>query len=86
MNEIEFSFGIITGGFNDHMLSIVVDSIRKLNIPKYEIIIVGNTNVKADVNIPFDESSKPMWITKRRTLLQIQQNITILFIYTIILF
>lgn len=69
MKDINFSFGIITGGFNDHMLSIVVDSIRHLNIPNYEIIIVGNTNVKADINIPFDESSKPMWITKKKNII-----------------
>lgn len=67
--DIDFSFGIITGGFNDHFLSIVVDSIRNLNLPNYEIIIVGNTNVKCDVNIPFDESSKQMWITKKKNII-----------------
>jgi hypothetical protein len=66
---MNFSFGIITGGYNDDMLRIVVNSIRELNIENYEIIIVGNTNIKADINIPFDENIKPSWITKKKNII-----------------
>ena len=57
------SFGIVTGGNNEKDLQKIVDSIVNLNIPEYEIIIVGGE--KLDIpqtpflrHIPFDESIK----------------------------
>lgn len=66
---MNFTFGIITAGFNDEFLQKQVNSIRALNIPKYEIIIVGNTLVVGDVNIPFDENVRYMWITKKKNII-----------------
>ena len=66
---MNFTFGIITNGSNDHLLKKTVDSIRCLGIPNHEIIIVGNTNVIADNNISFDETVKPMWITKKKNII-----------------
>jgi hypothetical protein len=42
---MNFIFGIITAGNNDIILSMVIESIIKQNIPCYEIIIVGNTSI-----------------------------------------
>lgn len=68
---MKFSFGIITDGNNDTNLSKVIDSIRKLNIQNYEVIVVGNSNLKEDdvTIIPFDESIKKAWITKKKNLI-----------------
>jgi hypothetical protein len=69
---MNFTFGIITsGGFTDRIKTII-DSIRKENIPNYEIIIVGGNNDfngNDIVHIPFDETQKPMWITKKKNLI-----------------
>jgi len=71
---MEFTFGIITDGQSDGNLAKIVDSIRVMCIPKYEIIIVGNTSLRflsgashIDI-IPFDES-KPKWITRKKNLI-----------------
>jgi hypothetical protein len=68
---MDITFGIITGGTNDSMLSMVIDSIYRQNIPKYEIIIVGNTTIRGQniINIPFDESIKPNWITRKKNII-----------------
>ena len=42
---MDFTFGIITGGENDKMINEIIDSIENENIPNYEIIIVGNSNL-----------------------------------------
>jgi hypothetical protein len=69
MKHIDFTFGIITGGYNDSFLYRTVESIRNLKIPNYEIIIVGNSDVNGDINIYFDESQKNMWITKKKNII-----------------
>jgi len=68
---MNFTFGIITDGNNDTYLNIIIDSIQFLEIPQYEIIIVGNSNVDR-LNtkvIPFDETIKKAWITKKKNLI-----------------
>jgi hypothetical protein len=68
---MNFTFGIITNGNNDTYLNIIIDSIQFLEIPQYEIIIVGNSNVDR-LNtkvIPFDETIKKAWITKKKNLI-----------------
>ena len=55
---MDFTFGIITDGKNDKLLLKMIHSIRMNNIPNYEIIIVGNTNLPISKNITiilFDE-------------------------------
>ena len=81
MNDINFTFGIITdaqNGVND-FLPRAVQSIRELHIPKYEIIIVGTKReiIKHEILSPdsrltiidFDESIKAKWITKKKNLI-----------------
>lgn len=65
---MDFTFGIITGGHNNIMINSIIDSIESQNIPNYEIIIVGNSNLnrKNTAILPFDESIKSMWITKKK--------------------
>jgi len=70
---MKFSFGIITTGFSDDRINLIIDSIEKQNfsIPEYEIIIVGNTSVERKNTriIKFDDSQKYDWITKKKNLI-----------------
>ena len=68
---MEFTFGIITSGTNDHYLNQIVQSIYSQNIPKYEIIIVGKTSISGNHIriIDFDESIKSGWITKKKNII-----------------
>ena len=67
---MNFTFGIITNGSNDDFLSRIIHDIKCLNIPNYEIIIVGgNTEFEGAKHIKFDESQRPMWITKKKNLI-----------------
>jgi len=67
---VNFSFGIITSGQETERVENVIQSIEDLCIPNYEIIVVGDPNVKgARVKIvDFDESVQNMWITKKKNL------------------
>ena len=67
---MNFTFGIVTSGLDDRV-QIVIDSIEKLNIPEYEVIIVGNSKVQRDRTtiIPFNENERPAWITKKKNLI-----------------
>jgi len=69
--DIDFTFGIITSGGADANLDIIVKSIEQQNIPNYEIIIVGQTCIKGNLVrvIPFDESIKKAWITKKKNII-----------------
>jgi hypothetical protein len=69
---MEFTFGIITNGSNDIFLNKIIDSIINNNIPKYEIIIVGNTTIKCSdtINIVYiNENYRKNWITKKKNLI-----------------
>lgn len=68
---MDFTFGIITGGNNDPMINEIIDSIENENIPNYEIIIVGNSDIerKNTKILKFDESLKKAWITKKKNLI-----------------
>lgn len=71
---MDFTFGIITNGSNDEYINIIIESIKKNNIPNYEIIIVGNTTImdKGEDTIRifnFDESIKPGWITRKKNII-----------------
>jgi hypothetical protein len=67
---MEFTFGIITNIANDNILKII-ESIENLKINKYEIIIVGGINIynKNIIHIPFNETIKPSWITKKKNII-----------------
>ena len=48
---MNFTFGIITNGENKKNLIKVINSINKINIPNYEIIIVGNIFIESNKTI-----------------------------------
>jgi hypothetical protein len=69
---MEFTFGIITLGDSDDYINIIIDSIIKNNIPKYEIIIVGNSKITESDNIKvifFNENDKNGWITRKKNII-----------------
>lgn len=69
---MDFTFGIITDGSNDNFLNIIINSIKNNNIPNYEIIIVGKTQINSNELIKifdFDESIKKNWITKKKNII-----------------
>jgi hypothetical protein len=68
---MNFTFGIVTNGSNDNNINEIIDSIESQNIPKYEIIIVGNSIVKRKRTkiIEFDESIKTSWITRKKNII-----------------
>ena len=66
---MEFSFGIITDGSNRDRVLSIMDTIRNEEIPKYEIIVVGGSRIKADdvVHVAHDENSGlGNWITYKK--------------------
>ena len=74
MNQ-PWSFGIVYGN-KPLFLNDIILSIKKQNIPEYEIILVGDssvlpplydeTNVK---KVNFNENILPMWITKKKNVI-----------------
>jgi hypothetical protein len=68
---MKFTFGIITNGKSDASLNQVIDSIEKLQIPEYQVLIVGNSLVQRSNTfiIPFDENVKEGWITRKKNLI-----------------
>ena len=69
---MKFTFGIITGGTNYILLENLINSIYLQEIPEFEIIIVGSTSIKQTANIiliPFDESIKVGWFTKKKNII-----------------
>lgn len=85
---MDFTFGIVTNG---QLLDHTIRSIQQLNIPNYEIIIVGSTptNILSEHirYIPFDESVKEAWITRKKNLICEEakyENVVLLHDYVII--
>lgn len=68
---MNFTFGIITDGKKEHFISQIISSIVKQNIREYEIIIVGDCNLQYHgvTIIPFDETIKKAWITKKKNII-----------------
>jgi len=74
---MNITFGIITDGNSDEILEKTLDSIFKLNIPFYEIIVIGNTKIEYKSNfkkIHFDENVKLGWITKKKNLITLNAS------------
>jgi len=83
---MNFTFGIVTSGQNDTILPTIIDSIINQSIPQYEIIIIGSTTIAhpSVKIIPFDESIKPNWITRKKNMICEQamyENIVLLHDY-----
>jgi hypothetical protein len=68
---MNFTFGIITYKDNENLINQIIDSIEFQNIPNYEIIVVGSCDIdrKNLKVIPFDESIKPSWITRKKNII-----------------
>ena len=88
--DIQWTFGIITGYQDSERLKNIIDNIISLNIPEFEILIVGGNRGDFFVDYPqvkfidFDESQKPLWITKKKNIianLAMYENIVIMHDY-----
>jgi hypothetical protein len=88
--DIQWTFGIVTGYQDAERLKTIIDNIVSLDIPEFEILIVGGNKGNFFVDLPqvkfvdFDESQKPLWITKKKNLianLAIYENIVIMHDY-----
>tara|TARA_B100001057_G_C22853779_1_gene951978 strand:- start:2085 stop:2783 length:699 start_codon:yes stop_codon:yes gene_type:complete len=71
---VNFSFGIITSGQNEELIKKIINSIIIQQIDNFEIIIVGGNNsdyfnAANIIHIPFDESLKKGWITRKKNLI-----------------
>jgi hypothetical protein len=65
------TFGICTGGSQEDRINKLIDSIEKQSIPQYEVLIIGSASIKrANTRIiNFDETTVPMWITKKKNII-----------------
>lgn len=67
---MNWSFGIITSGGNDAFVRRIIQSIERQFIPNYEILVVGgNTIFRGAYHIPFDESKKSGWISRKKNII-----------------
>jgi hypothetical protein len=69
---MKFSFCITTDYKNNQQLNEVTESIHDLNIPEYEILIIGGKDFHTEnrvTHLYFDESKKSGWITKKKNVL-----------------
>lgn len=78
---IKWTFGIITAGGKEsrEYITKILNSIYSQGIPieDYEIIIVGGDpweDHKKVIHIPFDESQKAGWITKKKNIIANEAN------------
>ena len=74
MQDIPWTFGIITTYQDKDRLLHIIKSIRDLNVPEYEILFVGGGDSESIDGpnirkVDFDETEKPMWITKKKNIL-----------------
>jgi hypothetical protein len=88
--DIQWTFGIITGYQDTERLKSTIENIVSLDIPEFEILIVGGDRNDFFVDFPqvkfidFDESQKPLWITKKKNIianLAIYENMVIMHDY-----
>ena len=69
---MKITFGVVTDYSNPEQLNEVLNSIHELNIPEYEIIVVGSRfelYAKNTLHIKFDETTKPGWTTRKKNLI-----------------
>lgn len=64
---MDFTFGIITK--NNRFVSTIINSIKSQNIPNCEIIVVGGAPINDCIYIPFDETIKENWITRKKNII-----------------
>jgi hypothetical protein len=94
---MNFTFGIVTSPAhakdikpnNIDRINIIINSIEQINIPNYEIIIIGNCNIDRNYTkqVDFDETIKPNWITRKKNLItELAQYENIVFLHDYIYF
>lgn len=67
---MNWTFGIVTHSETQIYLDAVIDSIHALNIPDVDIVVVGGIAPdKGEYHIPFDETEKSNWITRKKNLI-----------------
>lgn len=69
---MNYSFCITTDYSNEQQLQEVIQSIKDLNIPTYEILVIGGRESSSDGNVTyihFDETQKQGWTTKKKNVL-----------------
>jgi hypothetical protein len=74
---MEFTFGIITTPGKELFVNAIIKSIESLNIDSYEIIVVGSEKKESfnkTTYIPFDESIKESWITRKKNIITENAN------------
>ena len=73
--DIQWTFGIVTGYQDGERLKNIIENIISLHIPEFEILIIGGNRGEFSVDYPqvklidFDESQKPLWITKKKNII-----------------
>lgn len=68
----KWSFGIVTNGDRDKWIELMISSIKKQNIPQYEIIVCGKYKKRPEKNfvyINFNERSDKGWVNKKKNLI-----------------
>jgi len=66
---MKFSFGILTVYEDNKQIQEVIDSIKALKIPEYEILLIGPKTDAFKDTIVFDETEKEGWITRKKNVL-----------------
>jgi len=69
---MDFTFGITTTEHTNQYIPTIIDSVKKLKIPNFEVIIVGKYNFKDEnfvKTIEFDESIKQNWTTRKKNII-----------------
>ena len=65
---MKFTFGIVTAGTTN--LPKIIESIRAQQIPDEDIIVVGGSDPNMGIrHIPFDETVKKGWISRKKNLI-----------------
>lgn len=73
--DIQWTFGIVTGYQDKNRITEIINNILSLQIPEYEILIIGGNRDDYSHSsefvrfIDFNESVKPLWITRKKNLL-----------------
>lgn len=69
---MNFTFAITTDYKDINRLNAVIDSIRDMNIPKYEILVIGDKDFHQELDItyiPFKDKENSAWITRKKNIL-----------------
>lgn len=68
----KWTFGIITNGKRPDWVKRIADSISKLHVPQYEIVVCGTYSNKLEENliyIPFNKRDERGWITRKKNII-----------------